>query len=70
LSESLFGELRAAAPGVHVSVLCPGLVATEIPDVSPHARAAAPARVGERGLLGIIEERTPGVEVRPMIGAQ
>ena len=30
LSEALFNELSVRAPGVHVSVLCPGLINTEI----------------------------------------
>ena len=45
LSESLFGELRAEAPGVHVSVLCPGFVATELLDSSErHAPDGTPSR--------------------------
>jgi NAD(P)-dependent dehydrogenase (short-subunit alcohol dehydrogenase family) len=45
LSESLFGELRVAAPGVHVSVLCPAFVATDILESSErHAPRGVPSR--------------------------
>jgi len=47
LSESLFNELHAAGRGVHVSVLCPGFVDTELLDSSD--RRAPAGAVDRRG---------------------
>lgn len=58
ISETLHGELRQAAPGVGVSVLCPGFVNTRIfesernrPDSLRAAVAADPTESPERGEL-------------------
>lgn len=50
LSETLFAELASAAPGVGVSVLCPGWVNTRIYDAGRYAAdGAAPIAASESG---------------------
>ncbi len=55
LSETLFAELAGAAPGVGVSVLCPGWVATRIYDAPRYGMGGLAEDEGARGVAEIVK---------------
>ncbi|HET8929777.1 MAG TPA: SDR family NAD(P)-dependent oxidoreductase [Acidimicrobiales bacterium] len=55
LSETLFAELASMAPGVGVSVLCPGWVNTRIYDAPRYGKAGLGTADGDDGAQGVAE---------------
>lgn len=69
LSETLFAELASAAPGVGVSVLCPGWVNTRIHDAARYGRTGD-TDDGTGGFASVVEELvTAGIDPT-LVGAQ